>query len=438
MGQSWGLPFSSMLEVVMTQEVPLAYAAFIGLDWADQHHAYCLGEVGMDRVEVGLLDAQPEAMAVWLHQLQHRFKGRKIALCLEQSKGALIYQLMSVECIDIYPINPKALANFRKAFTVSNAKDAPTDAQLLWEYVLKHTDRLRVWTPEDVDTRRLALLVEDRRKLLDLRTQLSNKLTATLKGYFPQALSLVGSKVASPMACAFLQRWSSLRALKKSRAQTIRTFYTQHQNRRGTYIEHRLALIRASVPLVEDAAIVEVSALKVKSLSRQVAGLNVDLEEYDRLIASLFAAHPENALFDGLPAAGAVLAPRLLVAMGTNRQRFATAEDVATFSGIAPVTERSGQHTWVHWRLACSKFLRQTFHEYANQSRRKSLWAAAYYEVQRARGKSHHAAVRALAFKWIRIIYRCWKQQEVYDESIYLAGLEKRNSPLIKYMAEAA
>jgi len=414
------------------------YAALIGLDWADQAHAYCLGAVGTDAVETGVISSAPEAVATWINTLRKRFKGQPIALCLEQSKGALIHQLMSVEFIDIYPINPQAFAHFRKAFAVSGAKDDPTDAQLIWEYLLKHRDRLRVWKPEEVDTRMLALLVEDRRKMLDRRTKLSNQLTAALKGYFPQALALIGTKVTSPMACDFLQRWTSLAQVKKCRDQTIRTFYTQHQVRKSELIDVRLTLIRNSVPLVEDAAIVETSALKVRSLSRQIACLNEDLDEYEHYIAALFKAHPESDLFNTLPGAGAALAPRLLVAMGTDRTRFDSADAVATFSGIAPVTERSGQHTWVHWRLACSKFLRQSFHEFASMSRRQSAWAHAYYEVQRARGKSHHAALRALAFKWIRIIYRCWKQREKYDEAKYIAALERRNSPLVKYIAEAA
>ena len=415
-----------------------AYAALIGIDWADQQHDYCLGVVGSDAVEFGVIASPPEDVAAWINQLRKRFKGQQIALCLEQSKGALIHQLMSVEFIDLYPINPQALAHFRKAFAVSGAKDDPIDAQLMWEYLLKHRDRLRVWKPEDVDTRMLALLVEDRRKTLDLRTKLSNKLTATLKGYFPQALTLMGTKVASPMACDFLQRWTSLGAIKKCRDHTLETFYTQHQVRNRTKIEARIALIRESVPLVEDAAIVETSVLKVRSLSRQIACLNEDIDEYEQFIAALFETHPERDLFDALPGAGDALAPRLLVAMGTDRERFDAADEVATFSGIAPVTERSGQHTWIHWRLACSKFLRQTFHEFANMSRHQSPWANAYYEMQRARGKSHHAALRALAFKWIRIIYHCWKQQEVYDEAQYLTSLEKRNSPLIKWLPEAA
>ena len=422
----------------MAQQEEAAYAALIGIDWADQQHDYCLSAEGAESVEGGIIGARPEDVNAWINQLRKRFEGQAIAICLEQSKGALIHQLMGVEFIDLYPLNPQALASFRKAFTVSRAKDDPTDAQLLWEYLLKHRDRLRVWTPEDVDTRMLALLVEDRRKMLDMRTKLSNKLTAVLKGYFPQALELIGSKVTSPMACDFLKRWTSLPQTKECRKQTIREFYTKHHIRDRQKIEARLELIQNGVPLAEDAAIVETSILKVKSLRRQIACLNEDIAEYEQRIAGLFETHPEKDLFDSLPGAGPALAPRLLVAMGTHRERFDHPDEVATFSGIAPVTERSGKHTRIHWRLACSKFLRQTFHEFANMSRHHCCWAHAYYEMQRARGKSHHATLRALAFKWIRIIYRCWKKGVVYNEATYLRALVERRSPLIEFMAEIA
>jgi hypothetical protein len=71
---------------------------------------------------------------------------------------------------------------------------------------------------------------------------------------------------------------------------------------------------------------------------------------------------------------------------------------------VAPVMERSGKSMWIRWRYCCPKFLRQLFHEYAGESSNHSFWARAYDMSQRARGKSHQAAVRALAFKWIRII----------------------------------
>lgn len=102
-------------------------------------------------------------------------------------------------------------------------------------------------------------------------------------------------------------------------------------------------------------------------------------------------------------------------------------------AGIAPVIERSGQKSWTHCRYCCPKFLRQTFVEWAGQSVRYSFWAKAYYQQQIARGKHHNTAIRALAFKWIRIVFKCWKDNKPYDETTYLEALKKRNSPLLEF-----
>ncbi len=107
-----------------------------------------------------------------------------------------------------------------------------------------------------------------------------------------------------------------------------------------------------------------------------------------------------------------------------------SAGEVRTTSGIEPVRNQSGKQEWVHVRWVCPKFLRQTFHEFAAFSVRQSVWAGAFYKQKRARGKDHHAAVRALAFKWIRILYRCWQDSKPYEESRYLEALERRGSPL--------
>ena len=139
-----------------------------------------------------------------------------------------------------------------------------------------------------------------------------------------------------------------------------------------------------------------------------------------------------------MPGAGKVLAPRVLAAFGSQRERYRTAVEMQQYSGIAPVTESSGKSRWVHFRRACPKFLRQSFQEWAEHSLVHSVWARAYYEQQRTRGSGHQAAVRALAFKWIRIVFRCWKDGVAYDESRYLAALHKRGSPLIHAIDAAA
>jgi hypothetical protein len=152
--------------------------------------------------------------------------------------------------------------------------------------------------------------------------------------------------------------------------------------------------------------------------------------ELDRKIEAAAVAHPDFFISESLPGGGAALAPRLLAAFGSQRERYANAEEVQAYTGIAPVTERSGKKKWAHFRWACPKFLRQSFHAWAGHSVAHSNWVRSYYQQQRERGKGHHAAVRGLAFKWIRIVFRCWTDRAVYDESKYLAALAKRNSPL--------
>ena len=120
------------------------------------------------------------------------------------------------------------------------------------------------------------------------------------------------------------------------------------------------------------------------------------------------------------------LVPRLISAFGSVRDRCQSAEEIQRRSSIAPVTRQSGKTRHVSRRYACPKFLRQTFHEFANHARKWSRWPAAYFRQQREAGCKHNTAVRTLAFKWIRIIFRLWKTYSIYDEDRYIQQLEKR------------
>src|SRR5436305_928961 len=197
------------------------------------------------------------------------------------------------------------------------------------------------------------------------------------------------------------------------------------------YAQLHIFPVPPAMPALKDRAVVQTKVAVVKVSVQLIQVLHEGIEGLNRQIQEAAEAHPDFFIFDSLPGAGAVMAPRLLAAFGSQRERYQNAVEMQTFSGIAPVTESSGKSSWVHFRFACSKFLRQSFHEWAALSITQSQWARAYYELQVRRGKKHHAAVRALAFKWIRIIYRCWKERVAYDENVYLAALAKHNSPLV-------
>ena len=125
------------------------------------------------------------------------------------------------------------------------------------------------------------------------------------------------------------------------------------------------------------------------------------------------------------------MGPRLLAFFGNNRNKFKTVEEALLMSEVAPVTVQSGKQRSIRRRYLCNKFIQQTFVEYADGSLKKSKWAKAYYEQQKAKGKTHFTILRGLAFKWVRIIYACWKKEEKYDESKYIQQLIRKRSPLV-------
>jgi transposase len=407
--------------------------AWIGLDWADERHSVHL-QTADGRIEHRELEQKPAVLHEWVAQLQQRFAGGKIAVALEQRKGAVIHALLMYDCFVLYPINPKALARYREAFTTSGAKADPRDSELLLDLIVRHGDRLRAWVPDTVESRKLQALCEQRRKLVNQRVALTNRLTSLLKQYFPQALEWVGD-LASVQACDFLTQWPTLADVQAARRTTVRRFYYDHNCRKRAVVDARLAAIATATPLTTDPAVVEPLSLSVATYATQLRTVLAAIQTFDTRIAQVFAKHTDRDIFGSFPGAGDVTAPRLAAAFGTDRSRWDSAAELQAHSGIGPVTERSGKSVWVHHRLACPKFLKQTFHEFADQSIRFSRWARAYYDQQRARGNDHHAALRALAYKWIRILFRCWKDRRPYDEARYIEALRRHGSPLAKHFA---
>lgn len=410
------------------------FTAFVGIDWADNKHDISSVSAAGGKPVHQVVAHTPEDLREWLTKLRQQYPRGQIAICLEQSRGALIFHLLGYDFLTIFPINPKSLARYREALSPSGAKSDFTDADYLREFVSTHRDRMRPWKPDNEHSRTIAFLAEGRRKVIDERTRLVNRLCSTLKMYFPQAIELLGDNLYSKMATEFIGRWPSLADVKRAKQKTIEKFYTTHNSRSPQLIAQRLKLIRSAISLTEDKAVIKSCLLIVKMLVGQILQLNSSIEEYDNELKRLYDTHPDKDIFDSFPGSGGVLGPRLLAAWGSDRDRHDSANSMQKYSGTAPVTKASGKSKIVRRRLACPTFLLQTFHEFANCSRRFSVWAQAYYEMLRDHGKNHHTAVRALAFKWIRIMYRCWKDRAKYSEVKYLQALKKSNSPLRKYL----
>src|SRR6266849_2124425 len=301
----------------MTQSAPDTFAAFVGIDWADAKHDVCLQAAGSAKRECFQLEHTPEAIDAWVTTLRTRFNGHPVAVCLELNKGPLVFALRKYDFLILFPLNPLTLARYREAFTPSRAKDDPTDAELQLELLLTHRDKLRPLNPQSPTMRALAQLVEHRRRVVGDKVRITNRLTSTLKNYFPHALQWFQDK-DTLLFCDFLSRWPTLKAAQLARRSTLETFFRDHHVRTADVIDKRIQAIKTAMPLTTDEGVIAPHALRAQS-------------------------HPDFPLFEALPGAGPVFAPRLLVAFGEQRERYASAAALQQYAGIAPVTARRGK-----------------------------------------------------------------------------------------------
>ncbi len=408
---------------------------FIGIDWADtKHDCHVIDRSG--KQSSMLLEQSPEAIDQWCSEMAEKAAGGTIAIILEQSKGALIHALMFRDNIMLYPVNPKQLAKYRESFSAAGGKDDPTDAMYLARMLRERIGIMRPWTPQEESIRLLNRLCEQRRAAVDRQTKLRQQLVAVLKQYFPLLLMLWGKTHQQKMLLAILKRWSDPRVLRRADRRLIHRVLKEHGVRN---CENQKAIsdqIRSAKLLSRDSALIEPLAMTAELLAGQLAAGEKIVKKFDQRIAEVFKQQPDAKLFGSLRGAGPALAPRLLCAFGTDRDRWGKADDLASFAGIAPITRQSGKQRRVTRRYACPKYLRQTFHEFADHARTWCPWTRARYRLLRDRGMKHHAALRKLARSWIRILYRVWKTRTPFDCARYIENLRARSPEIIPYLED--
>jgi transposase len=321
----------------------------------------------------------------------------------------------------------------------SGAKDDPTDSELAARFVREHIDRMRLWRPDDEISRALRMLSEQRRDWVEERVALENQLRQRLKETYPQAMELFPGNLHAARCLAFLAKFPTLRELQRASPRQLAKWLRKPRRRPddppAEELQRRqVQTIRQAMPLTKDRAVLDHARLVICHVVAQIQSLNDAIAECEQKIAGLFAQHPDRDLFSSFPGAGPALAPRLAAAFGTDRDKFQRAQDIQQMSGIAPVTRSSGKTRTVRIRWACPKFVRQTFHEFARCSTKFSAWAQAYLKMRRAAGTPYQVVIRALAFKWQRILFRCWKNRQPYNEQRYLQSLRAAGSELLRFL----
>ena len=392
---------------------------FAGIDWSDRDLEYHLRTLDGRVLVHGTIAPSPQGLYELFAALDRHAAPQDIGIAIEACHAAWIQHLLD-RGYAVYAFNPKQVDRFRQSLSAAAGKCDRIDAKALAMYLsVVHRD-VRPLEPDEPDIIALRVLCQDRVKLVEERNAKLNELQALLKCYCPVFLGLFGD-LASTIALKFLRKYptqAAMHALSTRRFKGwLRRQHYPCPHRMDDMMDH---LQRPVLDVPEHLQ--KAWAWRLGQLARSIQDLNKTIGELNAETTRRFQQQPEAQCIASLPGAGAVLQPALLACFGHDRDRFREAAHAQAFMGTAPVTESTakGRRKVVKFRRGCCKFARRTIHLFADLSRRQSAWAQEFYRKQIESGHRHHAAVRALAHKWVKIILAMLRNGTPYDEAIFL------------------
>jgi transposase len=396
---------------------------FLGIDWAEKHLDYCVENQSGDVLYRGRIDNNETGFAKMLARTtQLGLTSEQIHAAIESPHQPVVDFLIARE-VTVYPLNPASISDYRKSLKSSGSKSDTADAQLIASYVRLHHGKLRAWKLSEPELRQLKLLLSDRDKIMTEKVKLQNQLRGTLLGYFPQAVEAF-SDLSSKTALGFLTQYPSPQNIPNKNEQQWKDFLDKHRVFHPKARERFLTAIK-SQGLTIDAAVASAKALFTSTMVSLLQSLKTALAVYQEQIDALFKGFDDSACFLSLPGVDVILGAKLLVGIGTDRQRFANAKELQAFFGTAPYTKRSGQYRSVRFRFACHKGMRTALYQMAFASLGNSQWAKSYFAKKRKEGKRASHAMRCLSNLWLKVIFAMWKDKTVYIEEKHLAAVTR-------------
>jgi transposase len=400
--------------------------AFLGFDWASDHHDVVLVDQHGKIVEDFRFDDTAEGWQLLFKKLS---KHRDVAVAIETSSGATVERLLD-SGYAVYPVNPKSAKRYRERKAPSGTKTDRVDAWSLADALRLDGHTWRVLKADDPLTVELRLLCRDEIALIQQRTALVCQLKAALGEYYPVALQAFDDWTA-PSTWAFIEAFPTPATLVAAGKRKWEKFLHTHKLYRPQTYPKRLGLFAQAETFCGSPAMTNAKSMLAVALAGQLGVLQRHLDKFREQIRKLFAQHPDHDVFGSLPGAGEKLAPRLLAEMGDDRERFDSPEALQCHTGTAPVSYQSGKLKKVRFRRACHKILRHTVHLWADLSRHTCPWADAYYRKKREEGQSHACALRCLGQRWLKILWKMWQTRKRYDPELHQRNQLKHGSWVI-------
>ena len=387
------------------------WPVFAGIDWGGEHHQLCV----VDGVGRRLTEKRVAHNVAGLTELQQDLRryGGRLPIAVERAEGLLVERLQAAGHL-VFPVSPRITARARERYKIAAVKDDRFDAFVLAD-TLRH-EHLR-WRPLAVPSALLGeikALTRDRDRLLGTQQTVEHQLRMILESYHPAPVRLFSS-VDRQITLSFVLDYPTPATASRVKTTRMQGFLTRHHYTGRVPAQVLAERMRANL-LSGAAGTVAGKSFSAQSFARLLDLLNTQLAEYDDAIAAAVAEHCDAVIFGSFPGVGPVLTGVLLAEIGEDRRRFPEPAVLLAEAGLAPVTRASGRSRSVRFRYAANTHLRDAAMWWAFNSLKTSPWAAAAFRQARdQRGQRYHRALRGLAARWMRILWRCWTDHTTYD-----------------------
>lgn len=406
----------------------MTMTVYLGIDWSKDHHDLAF----MNEAGQVILQARIEHSGAGFWELDGLRRRLQVtaADCLVgiETIANLIVDYLQSQGYPIYLVAPRKTAAVRGRHRSSRAHTDCSDAILLADMVRTDRHRLRLWQPNERLTRELAAQVGLIQHLTKSRLRLANRLRARLALCYPAALS-VFSRLDQALTLAFLAEYPTPQAAQALSQTEFEAFARKQRYPQPARLAACYARLQAGqIPLSAEGA--EIYAAEIRFLVRSLQDILQTKKATLKSLRTLFEQHPDQAIFASLPGAGDLLAPALLTKFGDHRSRFPSPESVQSLAGTCPVTIQSGKRRQVRYRYACDRNFRQIAVQFAKSSLLRSPWASTYFQKAQARGVPVSQTYRALANRWLAVIWKLWQTRQEYDGEYHLRQTLLRARPI--------
>ena len=404
---------------------PAPFRHLVGLDWAGKEHVLCAVD---ERGAIAWRLTISNDLDGWARLKTHFEKlgaASTIAVAVETNCGMVVEQVLNLG-VSVYPVPPAGVKAYRERTAGSGAKDDELDAYCLADALRTDGHRWRVLRQDSEHVRRLRLLCRDEIHLIEKRTALYLELRAALRECYPTVLEAF-EDITLVCVLDFLTTFPSAAELARKGKKSWRAFLHTHRMAEPESYQRRMAIFATAAAWKVPVPVVQAKSLLVAALVAQIRLLNQQLKTYGKQIEEVFDTHQDAGLFASLPGVGAKLGPRLLAFIGSDRERFESSASLQCYGGTAPVTRSSGKFRAVARRLACDKDLANALFQMAEGSCVTCAWAKVYLDSKKKQ-MGYAAAVRALAQRWVKIIWKMWQTGTPYDEATHLKNQVEHGS----------